>query len=67
MSAPAVPPPTDEQVAVVALAGLEPLGPSRLRLLVEHFGSAQAALQAVQRRRAASVLHATVSPSRREA
>lgn len=67
MSAPPAPEPTDEQVAVVALAGLESIGPSRLRLLVEHFGSARAACDAVQRRRATSVLLPSVAPARRDA
>ena len=67
MSPTVAPPPTDDEVAIVALAGLEPLGPTRLRLLVEHFGSAGAALQAAQRGQVATVLRASVRPSRQEA
>ena len=67
MSAPDAPAPTGEQVAVVALAGLELLGPVRLRRLVEHFGSAEAALRAVQGGQATRVLCDAEWPSRRAA
>jgi len=54
--------PTADQVAAVALAGLDALGPRRLRVLVEHFRSPQRALQAVRERRAGAVLAPTFGP-----
>lgn len=64
-AAPPAPPPTDEQVAAVVLAGLEHLGPARLTRLVTHFGSARAALRAIQRGDATRVLARSVPPERR--
>jgi DNA processing protein len=59
--------PGAEHVAAVALASLEELGPGRLRVLVEHFGSPHAALIAVRERRAESILAASLPVARRAA
>ena len=55
--------PTADQVAAVALAGLEALGYRRTRLLVAHFGSPAGAADALRRGRARSVLAPTFQPS----
>ena len=60
------PVPTDDHVAAVALAGLESLGPRRLRVLVEHFGSPSRALRALQQGRARGVLTPTFGPAHQE-
>jgi DNA processing protein len=56
---PAVPAPTDDQVAVVALAGLETLGHRRIRRLCAHYPDPTAAARAV----AAGTARAVLAPT----
>jgi DNA processing protein len=61
-----VPAASDDHVAAVALAALHEMTPSRLRLLIEHFGTATAALRAVTTGPAIPLLLARVGAERRD-
>lgn len=65
MTGPALPehPPTDDQVAAVALAGLDSLGFRRTQRLVAHFGSPARAARALREGRARSVLAPSFGPA----
>ena len=63
----AVPVPSADHVAAVALAGLPEIGPARLRFLLDHYGSPTRALRAVRRGDAARQMRHTSSPRGREA
>jgi len=60
---PVVPDPGADQVAAVALAGLETLGFRRIRRLVVHFGSPRRAAAALREGRARAVLAPTFGPA----